>query len=161
MFKEIVDDARRTPDIARSQKLTMSTLCSGELQSNSTHYQKTNFRFFQTERVADNNFKFDKNGRKLSKWDENTVGKGRIARNEQFFLLPQCFQKACFPGASKCVIVWEWVKCIPHNPDHEQPFRNKAFGNTVRTGERPGNEHSLFFPHFFYSMKRNNNFIKI
>ena len=33
MFKEIVDDARRTPDIGRSQKLTMSTLCSGELKT--------------------------------------------------------------------------------------------------------------------------------
>ena len=32
MFKEIVDDARRTPDIGQSQKLTMSTLCSGELK---------------------------------------------------------------------------------------------------------------------------------
>ena len=59
---------------------------------------------------ADNNFKFDKNGRKLSKWVENTVGKGEIARYEQFLLFPQCFQKACFPGASKGVIVWEWVK---------------------------------------------------
>ena len=29
---------------------------------------------------ADDNFKFDKNGRKLSKWVENTVGKGEIAR---------------------------------------------------------------------------------
>ena len=28
---------------------------------------------------------------------ENTVGKGEIARYEQFLLLPQCFQKACFP----------------------------------------------------------------
>ena len=34
MFKEIVDDAQRTPDIGRSQKLTMSTLCSGELTKN-------------------------------------------------------------------------------------------------------------------------------
>ena len=25
---------------------------------------------------------------------------------------PQCFRKACFPGASKGVIVWEWVKVI-------------------------------------------------
>ena len=58
---------------------------------------------------ADDNFKFDKNGRKLSKQVENTVGKGEIARNEQFLLFPQCFQKACFPGASKGVIVWEWV----------------------------------------------------
>ena len=39
---------------------------------------------------------------------EKTVGKGEIARHEQFFLFPQCFQKACFPGASKGVTVWEW-----------------------------------------------------
>ena len=43
---------------------------------------------------------------------ENTVGKGEIARYEQFLLFPQCFQKACFPGASKGVIVWEWVKRV-------------------------------------------------
>ena len=41
---------------------------------------------------------------------ENTVGKGDIARHEQFLLFPQCFQKACFQGASKGVIVWERVK---------------------------------------------------
>ena len=45
-----------------------------------------------------------------SKWVENTVGKGEIARYEQFLLFPKCFEKACFPGASKGVIVWEWVK---------------------------------------------------
>ena len=38
------------------------------------------------------------------------MGKGEIARYKQFLLFPQCFQKACFPGASKGVIVWEWVK---------------------------------------------------
>ena len=59
---------------------------------------------------ADDNFKFDENGRRLSKWVENTVGKGEIARYEQFLLFPQCFQKACFLEASKGVIVWEWVK---------------------------------------------------
>ena len=53
---------------------------------------------------ADDNSKFDENSRKFSKPVENTVGKGEIAR------FPQCFQKACFPGASKDVIVWEWVK---------------------------------------------------
>ena len=47
---------------------------------------------------------------KLSKRVENTVGKGEIARYEQFLLFPQCFQKACFPGVSKGVVVWEWVK---------------------------------------------------
>ena len=39
-------------------------------------------------------------------------GKGEIARCEQFLIFPQCFQKACFPGASKGVVVWEWVKVI-------------------------------------------------
>ena len=59
---------------------------------------------------ADNNFKFDENSRKFSKWLENTAGKGENARYEQFLLFPQCFQKACLPRASKGVIVWEWVK---------------------------------------------------
>ena len=54
-----------------------------------THYQTTNFRL-----LADNNFKFDKNGRKLTKLVENTVGKGEIVCKEQFLLFPQCFQKA-------------------------------------------------------------------
>ena len=59
---------------------------------------------------ADDNLKFDGNGKKLSKSVENTLGKGEIARYEQFLLFPQCFQKACFPGSSRGVIVWEWVK---------------------------------------------------
>ena len=42
---------------------------------------------------ADDNFKFDENSRKVSKRVENTVGKGKIARYEQFLIFPQCFQK--------------------------------------------------------------------
>ena len=61
---------------------------------------------------ADDNFKSDENGRNLSKWVENTVGKGEIAHYEQFLLFLQCFQKDCFPGASKGVIVWIWVKIL-------------------------------------------------
>ena len=45
--------------------------------------------------IADDNFKFDENSRKLSKRVENTVGKGEIARYEQFLLFPQCFHKVC------------------------------------------------------------------
>ena len=76
----------------------------------------TNFRLFQTEEFADNNFKFDENGRKLPKRFENTVGKGEIACYEQFLLFPQCFQKACITGASKGVIVWECVKLWGYKP---------------------------------------------
>ena len=42
---------------------------------------------------ADDNFKFDENCIKFSEWVENTVGKGEIARYEQFLLFPQRFQK--------------------------------------------------------------------
>ena len=44
---------------------------------------------------ADDNFKFDEDGRKSFQRIENTVGKGEIARYEQFLLFPQCFQKTC------------------------------------------------------------------
>ena len=44
---------------------------------------------------ADDNFEFDENGRKYSKRVENTVGKGEIARYEQFLLFSLCFQKTC------------------------------------------------------------------
>ena len=42
---------------------------------------------------ADDCFGFKENGRKLSKWVENNVGKEEIARYEQFLLFPHCFQK--------------------------------------------------------------------
>ena len=45
------------------------------------------------KKFADDNFEFDENGRKFLKRVENTVGKGEIARYEQFLLFPQCFQK--------------------------------------------------------------------
>ena len=40
---------------------------------------------------ADNNFEIDQNGRKVSKREENTMGKGEIACYKQFLLFPQCF----------------------------------------------------------------------
>ena len=64
----------------------------------------------ELKEFADDNFILEENGRKLSKQVENTVGKGEIACYEQFLLFPLCFQEACFPGGSKGVIVWEWVK---------------------------------------------------
>ena len=52
---------------------------------------------------TDDNFRFDEYGGKFSKRVENTVGKGEIARYEQFLLFPLCFQKACFPeGVKRC-----------------------------------------------------------
>ena len=42
---------------------------------------------------ADDNFKFDENGRMFSKWVKNTLGKGEIANYEKFILFPHYFQK--------------------------------------------------------------------
>ena len=94
---------------------------------------------FQTSKLkdfADDNFKFDKNGRKLSNRVENTGGKGEIACYEQFLLFLQCFQKACFPGASKGVIVWDklyrWevtrLQSIVIHPFTQSGFGRQSFG---------------------------------
>ena len=58
---------------------------------------------------ADDNFKLDKNGGKFSKRVENPVGKGEIARYEQFLLFSQCFQKTFNPDTEKARLVWESV----------------------------------------------------
>ena len=46
---------------------------------------------------ADDKFKFDENGEKLSKRLENLCGKGEIARYEQFLLFPFSFSFSPFP----------------------------------------------------------------
>ena len=56
------------------------------------------------------------------------MGKGEIALYEQFLLFPQCFQKACFPGASKGVIVWERVNSLP-NQNYLEWTKFKAFAD--------------------------------
>ena len=64
-------------------------------QGHLTLSQTTNFLLFQIQSFgSEYNFRFDENGRKFFKQVENTVGKGEIARYEQFLLFPQCFQKA-------------------------------------------------------------------
>ena len=63
---------------------------------NETCYPITRRQFLDSSKLkqlADDNFNFDENGRELAKRVENTVGKGKIARHEQFLLFPQCFQK--------------------------------------------------------------------
>ena len=56
------------------------------------------FDSFNLREFAEDNFKFDENDRKFSKQVENTVGKGEIARYDEFLLFPQYFQKTCTAG---------------------------------------------------------------
>ena len=57
---------------------------------------------------ADNNFRFDENGRKFFIWVENAAGKGEIARFERFPLFPSSFHKICTPDMLKTRAV---IKC--------------------------------------------------
>ena len=74
------------------------------------------------------------------------MGKGEIARYEQFLLFPQCFQKACFPGASKGVIVWEWDNPFPNKPWFLMCLQDKSFENNWGKGEIAHNEQFLLSP---------------
>ena len=47
---------------------------------------------------------------------ENTVGKGEIARYEQFLLFPHCFEKTCTVDTLKQGLVWERVNTIKKKP---------------------------------------------
>ena len=50
---------------------------------------------------ADDNFKFDENGRKLSTWVENTVGNGEIACYKQFLHSHSVFKRLVSQGRQK------------------------------------------------------------
>ena len=43
--------------------------------------------------LTDENFKFYENGRKFSKWVENTMEKGEIACSEKFLLFYRVFKR--------------------------------------------------------------------
>ena len=86
----------------------------------------TNFRLFHTEKFADENFKFDENGRKFSKWLENTVGKGEIA----------CYKLKALADDKLNI-----AKMIT--------FLLGRIENIVRKGENAGHQHFLLFPQCF------------
>ena len=53
---------------------------------------------FKLKEFADDNSKYDENGKKFSKRVENTGGIGEIAHHEQFLLFQRCFQKTDTSG---------------------------------------------------------------
>ena len=67
----------------------------------------TNFRLFQTKRIADDNSKFDENGRYFSKQVKNTVGKGEIENFLPFSLILKLSSANFF---SLKFFVWDRVK---------------------------------------------------
>ena len=76
------------------------------------------------------------------------MGKGEIARYEQFLLFPRCFQKACFPGASKGVIVWEWAKECTCRRQINDGFIFEMMEDIVEKGQSADYQHINFsFPY--------------
>ena len=59
--------------------------------------------------LADNNFEFGENGGEIFKGVENIVGKGEIARYEQFLLFPRCFLKTYTTDTQKPGLIRERV----------------------------------------------------
>ena len=67
--------------------------------------QTTNLDSSKLKEIADDNFKFDENLRKFCKRVENTVGKGEIARYEQFLLFPpSVFKRLVSQGRQKVLL---------------------------------------------------------
>ena len=84
------------------------------------------------------------------------MGIGEIAHYEQFLLFPQYFQMACFPGASKVVIAWEWVKVrdvffffLITWYIHFNTLKKKILKNIVEKGEIAQNEQISPFSKMF------------
>ena len=82
--------------------------------------------------LADDNFKFDENGRKLSKRVENTVENHEISRHWHFFFFPQCFLKICTADTYKSWFVWKRINALPYNLFFNGPkLKKKLLENTV------------------------------
>ena len=80
------------------------------VNSTLTHYQTTNFILFQTERVWRRQFQIWQKWQKVIQMGRKHCGKRRNWSLRAISPFPTVFSKGLFPGASKGVIVWEWVK---------------------------------------------------
>ena len=107
-----------------------------------THYQKTNFRLFQIERVCRRQFQIWRKWQKVIQMGRKHCGKRRNCSLRAISpFSPSVFLKACFPGASKGVIVWEWVKqheiCRLQMPSIWSHTKKLSFGKELKV---PGKE---------------------
>ena len=92
-FSNWVENTVGKGEIARYEQFLLFPQCFQKTCTADTNNQILDSS--KLKEFADDNFMFHENGRKFSNWVENTVGKGEIARYEQFLLFPQCFQKTC------------------------------------------------------------------
>ena len=89
------------------------------------------------------------------------MGKGEIARYEQFLIFPQCFQKTCTADIVKAGPVWERVNSFSTQSRLLTTLKKKALENTVGKGENAGKQHFLFSHSVFCSVIDRNHHINI
>ena len=73
-----------------------NTVENGVKHNTTNLSQTTNVRLIQTEEFAEDDFKFDENGREFSIWVENTVGKGRNCSFRAIYPFPTVFSREFF-----------------------------------------------------------------
>ena len=66
-----------------------------------------NFRLSLLKEFAEDNSKCDENGRRFSKQVENTVGKGEIARWEQFSFFHSVFKRLVLQTCKNQGLFWK------------------------------------------------------
>ena len=121
-----------------------------------THYQTTNFRPFQTERVCRRQFQILQKWQKVIQMGRKHCGKRRNCLSRAISPFPTVFSKGLVSqGLQKVSLCGNAlrVKFQPHNeflitPKPPPPPYNKAFENIVRKGENACNQHFLLFPRF-------------
>ena len=85
------------------------------------------------------------------------MGKGEIARYEQFLLFPQCFQKACLPGESKGVIVWESVEVsIGLTPIFRNHYTQGLIASVLKLKTKWSTLRNLNFEEFYLMTREDN-----
>ena len=87
---------------------------------------------------------------KFSKRVESTVGKGEIARYQQFLLFPWCFQKTCTADTNQGLL----GKGLRYYKDSSNFYYTiltviNPMENNVGEGENACNQHFLLFTQYF------------
>ena len=127
-----------------------------------------NFKLFQTERVADNNYKFDDHGRKFSRRVENTVGKTKLLFMNNFSFFHSVFSrrvlqthenKGLFGKGLTLYLVVQTCNDLDSQLFTTQSRllmtqMEEAFENILGKGEIAGNQYFLLFPKCYLSFQK-------
>ena len=117
--------------VLETRKFVMAVLHLKQgLLCDKTLSQTINLRLSQTERVCRRQFQIWWKKKKKNRL-ENTVGKEEIARNEQYLLFPQCFQKTYYRHVrtTACLGKGQFLRKIRQSRFRQNLLKNSVPGN--------------------------------